>query len=127
MKEFSTAWKSSKNPGKQRKYAYNAPLHIRQKFIRINLSKELRKNYGRRNIGVSKGDAVKILRGKFKNKTGKVERVDLKRTNVYVNGVEAQKKDGSKAAYPLHPSNLMITELMLEDRKRRKIIEENKS
>ena len=66
--KFSIHWKSSKQPRKQRKYAANAPLHLRKKFVSANLSKDLRKKQGKRNIPLRKGDIVKIMRGKFKGK-----------------------------------------------------------
>ena len=44
-KKFSESWKSSKQVRKQRKYRYNAPLHIKQKFVNVHLAKELRKKY----------------------------------------------------------------------------------
>ena len=47
-KDFSKSWKSSRQPRKQRKYVFNAPLHIRHKLVSANLSKELRKKYGKR-------------------------------------------------------------------------------
>ena len=85
-----------------------------------HLSKDLRKKYDKRSINLRKGDNVKIMRGQFKNKQGKVERVNLKKTLVYVNGIEVTKKDGTKALFPIHPSNLMITELNLDDKIRQK-------
>ena len=121
--KFSRTWKRSKQPRKQRKYRYNAPLHIKQKFMRAHLSKELRKKYNRRSLGLKKGDKVKIVRGQFKKKTGKVDKVDLKENYVYITGIEITKKDGTKAFYPLQPSNLMITELNLDDKKRQKILD----
>ncbi len=121
-KKFSISWKSSKQPRKQRKYRYNAPLHIKQKFIHCHLSKELRKKHNKRSIGLHKGDKVKILRGKFKNHTGSVEEIDLKKSRVYVQGVEITKKDGTKTRQPLDPSNLMIIELNLDDKIRQKIL-----
>jgi len=121
--KFSKSWKSSKQPRKQHKYRYNAPLHVRSRFMHVHLSKDLRKKYRKRSIGVRKGDAVSILRGQFKGKTGKVERVDLKQIKVYVTGVEILKKDGTKVLCPLEPSNLMIIELNLDDKKRIKSIE----
>ena len=77
-KIFSTSWKSSKQPRKQRKYVYNAPNHIKKKLVSTTLSKELRKNYGKRNVPIRKGDKIKVLRGQFKGKTGEVTKVDLK-------------------------------------------------
>lgn len=122
-KKFSRNWRKSKQPRKQRKYRYNAPLHIKQTFMKAHLSKELRKKYNRRSLGLKKGDKVKIMRGQFKKKIGKVDRVDLKKSYVYVTGIEVIKKDGTKTFYPLKPSNLMITELNLDDKKRQKILE----
>jgi len=116
--DFATEWKASKQPRKQRKYRYNAPIHIQKKFLGCHLSKELRK-YGR-SITVRKGDKVKVMRGQFKGKVGTVERVSVKHTKVYIQGIETKKRDGSKALFPLNPSNIMITELNLEDKKRTK-------
>ncbi len=121
-KRFSTNWKKSKQVRKQRKYRYNAPLHIKQKFVNAHLTKELRKKYKKRSIGLKKGDKVKVLRGQFKKHTGSIERIDLKKTKVYVSGIDITKKDGSKTTYPIDPSNLIITELNLDDEMRQKII-----
>ena len=52
--------------------------------------------------------------------SGKIDRVDLKKTKTYVTGIEIAKKDGTKAFYPIHPSNLIITELNLDDKRRLK-------
>ena len=123
MKKFSRTWKSSKKPKKQRKFRFSAPLHIKQKFVHTHLSKDLRKKYSKRNIGLRKGDKIKIMHGTFKKHEGKVERIDLKKTRVFVNGVELTKKDGTKKMLALHPSNLMITELNLEDKIRQKALE----
>lgn len=124
QKKFSTAWKSSTQPRKQRKYAYAAPLHLKQKELHVHVSPELRKKYGIRNIRVRKGDKVKIMRGQFAKKEGKIERVDVKRTKLYVSGAEIIKKDGSKTLYPLHPSNLLIIELDLNDKIRKAKLDE---
>jgi len=121
--KFSNSWRKSKQARKQRKYRFNAPLHIKQKFVGSHLSKVLRDKYKKRNMNLRKGDNVKVMRGQFKNKTGKVEEVKLKKTLVYIGGIEITKKDGTKARYPLHPSNLMITELNLDDKMRQKILE----
>ncbi|OIO62228.1 50S ribosomal protein L24 [Candidatus Woesearchaeota archaeon CG_4_10_14_0_2_um_filter_33_10] len=117
-KKFSREWIRSKQPRKQRKYNYNAPLHIKGKFMAAHLSKDLMKKYNRRSIRVRKGDKVILLRGQFKKKKGNVERVDLKKSKVYISGVEMIKKDGTKVFYPIHPSNLVVTELNLDDKKR---------
>lgn len=123
MKKWSKEWIGSKKPRKQRKYVFNLPLHIRKALLSVTLSKDLRKKHNRRSITVRREDKVKILRGQFKKKTGKVTRVDLRNVKVYIEGIENIKKDGTKVLYPFEPSNLMITELNLEDKKRKKILE----
>ncbi len=113
----------SSQPRKQRKFLYNAPLHKRQKLMSATLSKELREKYGIRSLPVRKGDTVEVMRGDFKGTKGKVEKVDLKRYRVYVQGVTIRKADGTERFYPIHPSNLRIIKLNLEDKWRKKIIE----
>jgi len=123
--KFSRHWKSSKQKRKQRKYRYTAPLHVRKRFLSVNLSKELRKRYKRRNVPARKNDVVRVLRGNFKKRNGKVNKVDYRKLRVYVDGIENIKKDGTKAFYPLNPSNLQIIELNLDDRERVRAIERN--
>ncbi len=122
-KLFSKHWKASKQPRKQRKYLYNAPLHLKRKMLSCLLSKELRKKLGKRNLPVRKDDVILIMRGKFKGKKGKIEKVNLRKLKIYVEGINRVKLDGSKVYYPLHPSNLMITELNLNDKKRKAKLE----
>ncbi|MFH1439897.1 MAG: 50S ribosomal protein L24 [Candidatus Woesearchaeota archaeon] len=117
-KDFSKSWVASKQPRKQRKYRFNAPLHIKSRFLRVNLSKELRKKYERKCIRVRKGDKVKILRGNYKKHVGAVEKVDLNRGFVYIDKVEHLKKDGSKVQRPVHPSNLQIIDINTSDKRR---------
>ena len=72
---------------------------------------------------MKKGDKVKTVRGQFKKHTGTVEKVDLKKIKVHVSGIEITKKDGSKTTSLIDPSNLVVTELNLDDKMRQKIIE----
>ncbi len=112
----------TKKPGKQRKFLYNAPLHLRQKIMSAPLSGELRQKYGIRNLPIREGDKVKVVRGDFKGTEGKVTEVDLKRYRIHVEGVTQKKVDGTEVFYPLHPSNVVIVELNLDDERREKII-----
>jgi large subunit ribosomal protein L24 len=116
--EFSASWVSSTQPRKQRKYRYNAPLHIKSNFLSVNLSKDLRKKYGMRNIRVRKGDKVKVMRGNNKKHVGKVDSVDMIHVKVFVEGVEQVRKDGSKSFKQIDPSNLQIIELDTSDKLR---------
>jgi len=126
MKIWSKSWKSSKKVKKQRKYRYTAPLHIKSKFASSHLSKELRQKHNKRSIVVIKGDKVNVARGQFRKHVGKVEEVDVKNCKIFVSGIEMMKKDGSKTRYPINPSNVIITELNLEDKKRVEILNRKK-
>ncbi|MAG47799.1 50S ribosomal protein L24 [archaeon] len=121
--QFSKTWVASKQRRKQKKYRLNAPLHIKHKFLSVNLSKELRAKHKKRSFPLRKGDLIKVLRGKYKGKSGKVEAVLLKRTKVHIEDIQRAKHDGSKKFIPLEPSNLQIIELDLTDKVRVKALE----
>jgi len=116
----------SKKPSKQRKFLYNAPLHLRHKFMNAPLSKELREKYGVKRLPVRKGDTVRILRGKFRGREGTVAKVDLKRVRIYVDGATIENTKGERVFYPIHPSKVMIVKLGNVDSVRQKIIERRK-
>lgn len=124
--KWSKSWKSSKQPRKQRKYRHNAPLHIRNKMMKAPLSKELKAKYKLRNITLRKEDRVKILKGRFKGKMGKIQRRDLKHYKIFIKEAEIQKKDGSSYPYPISPNNTVILELNLDDKKRKAKLEKTK-
>ena len=111
-------WKSSVKPKKQRKYVFKAPAHTRNQLPCSHLSKELRTKLKMRSIRVRKGDKVKVLRGQFKGKIGTIEKVDNTKIKVHITGVETIKKDGSKAKYPINPSNIIIQEVDTTDKRR---------
>jgi len=117
-KLFSTKWKSSKQPRKQRKYLHHAPKHIQSKFLHAPLSKELAKKQGMSKARVIVGDKVKVLVGRFRGKEGKVELVNLKKSKVAISGIEITKKDGSKSRPLIHASNLLIIEVNADDKQR---------
>lgn len=122
-KEFSTSWKASKRPRKQHKYLENAPLHLRRKFFSAHLAEALITKYKIKTLPVRKGDSVKVMRGQFKKLIGKVTKVDLKKIRIYIEGIELQKKDGSKIPYPIHPSKVQIENLVLDDKERKALVE----
>jgi large subunit ribosomal protein L24 len=118
MKEFSRCWKGSKSIRKQRKFRLYAPLNIRRAFLSAHLSKELRTKYERRSFPLRKGDTVKVIKGDFKGKEGKIERLDLANSKVYVEGIDVTKREGTKSFPSIDPANLIITQLVLDDKKR---------
>lgn len=117
-KNFSKSWISSVLPRKQRKYLANAPLHVRKTIMKCNLSPSLRKKYFVRNVRVRKGDMVKILRGKFKGKKEKVNKVDSKKYRIFLDNIVFEKKDSTKVPVSIHYSNVQIWQLNMSDKKR---------
>ena len=115
---WAASWNSSKKPTKQRNYVRDAPLHVRNSLVGSHLSKELRQKLKTRSLRVRRGDKVKVMRGQYKSKNGTVDRVDTSRMKIYITGIEITKKDGSKALYPIHPSNLIIQDLEGSDKRR---------
>lgn len=123
MKKFSRHWVSSKQPRKQRKYRYEAPLHIRQKLVSAHIDKKIRQSYKTRSLPVRKGDEVVVLRGEFRKKKGNVIRVDLKKLKIFVDSIKKKKISGQEVEVPIDPSNVMITKLNLDDRMRKKALQ----
>jgi len=117
----------SKKPRKQRKFLYNAPLHLRRKMISAHLSKELREQYKRRSLPLRKGDEVKVMRGEFKGTVGKIVKIDTKKYKVYIDTVKKKRSVGTEYLVPISPSNLMIVKLNLDDKYRLKMLERGKS
>ena len=118
--EFNKSWNSSKQPRKQVKFRANAPNHIKRTLMGSTLDKPLREKYGRRNIEVRKGDEVKIMRGKFKGKQGKVGEVDVGNCRIQVNGIQRTKAGGEKLITWFHPSKVKIIILNTDDNRRLK-------
>ncbi|HIP84947.1 MAG TPA: 50S ribosomal protein L24 [Methanothermococcus okinawensis] len=116
----------SKQPRKQRKALFNAPLHRRRQIMSAMLSKELKEKYGRNALPVRKGDVVRIMRGDFKDIEGKVLKVDYKSYRIHVEGASIKKQNGKEVPYPIHPSNVMILKLEESDERRFKFLEKNK-
>lgn len=108
----------SKKPKKQRKFIRTAPLHVRRKLMAAHLSAEMKKQHGKRSTPVRKGDEAVVMRGKFKKRTGKIARVNAKKYRVYIEGVMVKRTDGTERQAPIHPSNLKITKLNLQDKRR---------
>lgn len=113
----------SKQPRKQRKNLYNAPLHYRRKWLASHLAEDLIVKYNKRSAPVVRGDTVKVVRGEFKNHVDKVREVYPKKQLIEVEGVVTTKVDGSKVPRPVHPSNVIITKMNFTDTWRREKLE----
>jgi len=118
--------KPIKKPGKQRKRLYNAPAHLRHKFMAAPLSQELISSKGAKTLPVRKGDTIRIMRGDHTGFEGKVSRIDLKRYRIFIEGLTREKVDGTNIFVSVHPSKVMIRNLNLDDKWRKGIVERKK-
>jgi large subunit ribosomal protein L24 len=59
------------------------------------------------------------MRGDKKGVEGKVTRVDRNNYRLFVEGITREKVDGTAIQVPIHPSKVMITNLNLDDKRRR--------
>ena len=97
---------------------YRATMQTRSKQLGSTLSKDLRKKYGKRSVRVVEGDNVTILRGEFKGVDGKVAKVSTEKSSVVIEGVKKEKTKGEKFDVYIHSSNLVVTSLNTEDKRR---------
>ena len=82
------------------------------------LSKELKEKHGVRSLPIRKNDEIKILKGKGKNKSGKVVQVYRKKWCVHVDKIQRDKQNGQSVFLPIKPSYCVIEKLHLnKDRK----------
>ena len=100
----------TKQPRKKRKARYDAKMHVKRKYAFVHLSKELRLKLKKRSAQPKKGDKVKIMRGNYKGRSGKIIEVDLVHTKLFVEGVIRKKQGGQEKFVAIHPSNCTITE-----------------
>jgi large subunit ribosomal protein L26e len=120
---------------KARKAHFSAPSSVRRKIMSSALSKELRNKYnvrvcictsyvivrlnemGRlqtRSIPIRKDDEVRIVRGKYKGREGKVTQVYRKKWVIHVDRVQRDKSNGAPAPIGIHPSNVVVITLKLD-------------
>ncbi|KAF7338191.1 hypothetical protein MVEN_02044000 [Mycena venus] len=107
---------------KSRKAHFSAPSSIRRKIMSSALSKELRSKHNTRSLPIRKDDEVRIVRGKYKGREGKVTQVYRKKWVIHVDRVQRDKSNGATAPIGVHPSNVVITTIKL-DKDRRAILD----
>ena len=112
-----------KKPSSNRKRRFNAPYHIRGRFMSAPLSPSLKAQHGARSMPIRRDDTVTITKGDRKLTEGRVLRVDRKNSRLYIEGVTRERMDGSMVQLPIRPENVMITRLALDDNRRKEIIE----
>jgi large subunit ribosomal protein L26e len=98
---------------KARRSHFQAPSHVRRILMSAPLSKELRAKYNVRAMPVRKDDEVRVKRGTYKGKEGKVTQVYRLKWVIHVDKVQREKANGSSVAVGIHPSNVELTKLKL--------------
>jgi large subunit ribosomal protein L24 len=94
------------------------PKHHLDKMLGAALADELREQYKKRTVRVVKGDSVMVVRGEYKGRGGKVEEVNTERGTLHIEGMQREKIRGGQVKVPIHASNVKITALNLQDKRR---------
>lgn len=92
--------------------------HRLDRMLGAALADELREQYKKKTVRVVKGDSVMVVRGEYKGRGGKVEEVNTERGTLHIEGMQREKIRGGQVKVPIHASNVKITALNLEDKRR---------
>ena len=96
---------------------HKADNRTRSKMMGSHLSTELQESYGRRSMRVIPGDYVVVKRGVYRTVSGKVEKV-VPGKGVVVAGTKKEKVGGESYEVYIHPTNMLITSLKTDDKRR---------
>lgn len=117
----------SSKPRKQRKAHYLRTGNIKRKMLGARLSDRLREKHGVRTMTVRQDDSVRISRGDFSGIDGKVIEVNTENNCLLIEGVARENVSGTSIRVPIHSSNVIITNLNLDDKFRKRMLERKKS
>ena len=112
---------SSKSPRKQRRQIYKSPLHSHKNMLKCRLDEFLREEYAMRSLVPKKGDLVRIMRGQFRDTEGKIIGVDYGKIRLTVDSATTTKADGKEVHIPIHPSNVLLVKLEMDDERKKSI------
>lgn len=99
------------------------PKHMTERMLRSPLSRALREKYGRRNVRVIAGDTIKVTRGEYSGIEGKVEKVNMKRGSLAIEGIQREKVRGGNVKVEINSTNVVVTDLDLDDKLRQALIQ----
>ncbi|MFZ0555594.1 MAG: 50S ribosomal protein L24 [Nitrososphaeraceae archaeon] len=99
------------------------PKHLTERRLRSPLSRALREKYGRRNVRVIAGDTIKVIRGEYSGIEGKVEKVNMKRGSLAIEGIQREKVRGGNVKVEINSTNVIVTDLDLDDKYRQALIQ----
>lgn len=92
--------------------------HMRDRSIAAHLGDNLRQQYRLRSYRVIKGDTVRVVRGEYSGIEGKVESVDTVTGGLAIEGIQREKVRGGNVKVRIHSSNVMLTNMNLDDKYR---------
>src|SRR5579863_10440067 len=110
----------------RKRMLYTASQHLLSKQLGSHLAKSLNEKYHCKSLRVVEGDSVKVLRGEFKGIEGKVTKVSTEKRGIAIEGIKREKLKGGNVDIYIHPSNVMITALNLDDKWRQSRLEGQK-
>jgi len=114
-------------PTKVRNYQiYRATMTTRSKQLGSPLSKELQEKYGKRSMRVVLGDTVKVMRGEYRGVDGKISKISILDNSIAIEGVKKEKSKGEKFDILIRSTNVVITNLNLDDHWRKTKLEGKK-
>lgn len=111
---------------KVRKAFFNAKKDQKHIIMSAPLSKELQATHGIKRLPIRRDDEVKIVRGKYPDRTGRVTDVCLRSMRIHIDQLNVENRPNGSVPIPIHPSNVIITKLKL-DNYRKALIEKKRA
>ncbi|HEV2429662.1 MAG TPA: 50S ribosomal protein L24 [Thermoplasmata archaeon] len=122
LKELRPMTTQSRQPRKQRRAGFTADHFERRRRMALPLSRELRKRYGRRSLGVRKGDTVRILSGSYVGREERVAHIHRRTYAVTLDNITGKTAEAKLKPLPIRLSHLVLTRLNLSDPWRRRTL-----
>jgi len=69
------------------------------------------------------GDTIKVIRGEYSGIEGKVEKINMKRGSLAIEGIQREKVRGGNVKVEINSTNVVITDLDLDDKYRQALIQ----
>eukprot|EP01053_Blabericola_migrator_P000082 Blabericola_migrator_1__81@NODE_101_length_14318_cov_135_243281_g28_i1_p8_GENE_NODE_101_length_14318_cov_135_243281_g28_i1NODE_101_length_14318_cov_135_243281_g28_i1_p8_ORF_typecomplete_len189_score29_23Ribosomal_L26/PF16906_5/7_1e38KOW/PF00467_29/0_00015DUF5053/PF16476_5/0_04_NODE_101_length_14318_cov_135_243281_g28_i192039769 len=104
---------------KTRKAHFQAHSEERRIRMSVRLCKELREKYGVRSMPIRRDDKVMIVTGGHHDEEGVVNSVYRKKYCIYVDKVTRENDKGEIKPVPIQPSNCMITDLHMDNSRKK--------
>ena len=111
---------------KCRKQYFNATKDAKHVALSAPLSKELQQTHGIKRLPIHRDDEVQGTIGE-RSINGKVLEVRLRQMRVIVENCGKVKDNGQHVALPVHPSNLVITKLKMDNHRKELIKKKSKA